>query len=627
MPAEANAIKAVFLEALDKGTPAERAAFLDEACAGNAELRSKVESLLQLHDRPDALLDQPAAEHLATATSVGSPRADTEVALDFLEPSTKPDTLGRLGHYDVLEVVGHGGMGVVLRAFDEKLRRVVAIKVLAPALAGTESARRRFVREARAAAAVTHEHVVNIYAVEDGGPVPYLVMQFIQGRTLQDKLDSGGTLPLTAILRIGLQIAEGLAGAHRQGLIHRDIKPANILLENGVERVKITDFGLARAVDDAILTTTGVIAGTPAYMSPEQADGAKVDHRSDLFSLGSVLYTMCAGHPPFCADTTMGVLKRVCEDTPRPLREINPDIPDWLEAIVARLHSKDPADRFATAEEVASLLSRGLTHVQSGADPGSTLKTIVPRRRHWTARRWAGIAALLAVMGGGGAWWFLAGPGATRPDVERQAPDEKQATTVITLSKSTIPENNMQWEQVGTFYTSTPKGETRFAYSLVDGPGSENNGNFAVDTAGNLFAKDRFDFETKSWYSIRVRSTGENNLSLDKVFIIRVTQVNRAPTDIALSNNSINEQNYAYQLVGDLSTTAPNSGDTFKYTLVSGPGSDDNLSFAIDSAGKLLAVERLEFATKSMCSIRIRSTDRGGLFVEKTFTIRVTKKN
>src|SRR5262249_20536999 len=150
----------------------------------------------------------PAAQHLAQ----GGP------ALDFLEPSRKPGALGRLGHYEVLEVIGQGGMGIVLRGFDEKLQRIVAIKALAPALATSGSARQRFVREARAAAAVTHDNVINIHAVEDAGPVPYLVMQCVDGRTLQDKLDQLGPLELKEILRIGLQIAEGLAAAHRQGL-------------------------------------------------------------------------------------------------------------------------------------------------------------------------------------------------------------------------------------------------------------------------------------------------------------------------------------------------------------------------------------------------------------------------
>jgi serine/threonine protein kinase len=181
-----------------------------------------------------------------------------------------------------LEVVGRGGMGVVLKGFDDKLRRVVAIKVLAPEMAANPTARQRFTREARAAAAVSHEHVVTIHAVEDAHRPPYLVMEFVDGVSLQGKLDKEGPPGLKEIVRIGLQTAEGLGAAHRQGLVHREIKPANILLENGVERVKLTDFGLARAVDDASLTHAGVIAGTPLYMSPEQAAGEPIDHRSDL---------------------------------------------------------------------------------------------------------------------------------------------------------------------------------------------------------------------------------------------------------------------------------------------------------------------------------------------------------
>src|SRR5262249_46596973 len=152
--------------------------------------------------------------------------------------------------------------------------------------------------------------------------------------------------------------------AHAQGLVHRDIKPANILLEDGVERVKLTDFGLARAVDDASLTQSGMIAGTPLYMSPEQAEGKTVDHRSDLFSLGSVLYAMCTGRPPFRSETTMGVLRRICDDVPRPIRQINPEIPAYLAAIVEKLHAKDPVARFQAASEVAGLLSRHLADAQ-----------------------------------------------------------------------------------------------------------------------------------------------------------------------------------------------------------------------------------------------------------------------
>jgi WD40 repeat protein/serine/threonine protein kinase len=416
---ERSPAEAIFFAALDKATTGERTAFLDEACAGDEHLRRRVERLLAAYMQVGNFLERPieaaanvaalappsqgprsAEDGLRTETPVDPQSSILDPRLDFLAPSQKPGALGRLGHYEVLAVVGKGGMGMVLRAFDEKLHRVVAIKALAPQLATTGSARQRFVREARAAAAVTHDNVIAIHAVEDAGPVPYLVMQYIDGCTLQEKLDRTGPLPLTEILRIGLQVAKGLAAAHRQGLVHRDVKPANILLENGIERIKITDFGLARAVDDASLTQSGVIAGTPAYMSPEQAGGEHVDHRSDLFSLGSVLYTLCAGHAPFRASTTMAVLKRVCEDAPRPLREANPDVPSWLTAIIAKLHAKSPAERYQTAAEVAELLGRHLAQLQQPSVVGHVANVPDPQARWKRVPRIALLLLLgLAVLG------------------------------------------------------------------------------------------------------------------------------------------------------------------------------------------------------------------------------------
>jgi WD40 repeat protein/serine/threonine protein kinase len=384
----------IFAAALEKSNPTERAAYLDEACAGHVALREQVEALLKAHAADSDFLAVPAAAqvgaaaHLVPATesiqslpqaeSSGSPGqpvtnpestlgergSDTGHSLDFLAPAHRPGSLGRLDHYEVLEVVGHGGMGVVLKAYDDNLQRVAAIKVLAPQMAANGTARKRFAREAQATAAVAHDHVVAIHAVEVAGPVPYLVMHYVAGISLEDKIKQGGPLEVKEILRIGIQTAAGLAAAHAQGLVHRDVKPANILLENGVQRVKITDFGLARAVDDASLTQSGVIAGTPMYMSPEQARGELVDQRTDLFSLGSVLYALCTGRPPFRANGTMAVLKRVCEETPRPIRELNPDIPDWLSAIIGKLHAKEPAQRFQSAAEVAELLSQHLAHLQ-----------------------------------------------------------------------------------------------------------------------------------------------------------------------------------------------------------------------------------------------------------------------
>jgi serine/threonine protein kinase len=226
----------IFLDALEREDAAARAAYLDTACAGRPALRRRVVELLRYHREDPTFLNVPAMEQLA----------DAEESLAFLGPPAEPGCLRRLDHYEVLEVVGRGSMGVVFKARDTKLQRVVAVKALAPRLAACSAARQRFVREAQAAAAVRDDNVVAIYAVRNDGPVPYLVMEYIHGLTLEQRLQQGKALELKEILRIGMQLAAGLAAAHAQGLVHRDIKPANILVENSIQRVKNTDFGLAR---------------------------------------------------------------------------------------------------------------------------------------------------------------------------------------------------------------------------------------------------------------------------------------------------------------------------------------------------------------------------------------------
>lgn len=287
-----------------------------------------------------------------------------QCVLESLAPTDDPEMLGRLDDYEIVGVVGVGGMGVVLKGYDRSLRRIVAIKIMAPHLAGSGSARTRFQREARAAAAITHDNVIDIYGVSEANGLPYLVMPYARGPSLQQRIDEGGPLSVPEVLRIGRQIAAGLAAAHEQGVVHRDIKPANILLNDGIERLLITDFGVARAMDDASMTRTGLIAGTPQYMSPEQARGEAVDFRSDLFSMGSILYTACTGRPPFRSEAAYGILRRITDADPRRIRDINPEIPDWLVRIIERLMAKHPADRFEHAEEVARLLDGCLAHWQ-----------------------------------------------------------------------------------------------------------------------------------------------------------------------------------------------------------------------------------------------------------------------
>ncbi|MDP6555823.1 MAG: protein kinase [Pirellulaceae bacterium] len=385
--------RSIFIEALERDDPAERVAFLDGACGGDTDLRARLEKLFSSYQDAQSFLEAPPNALIATI-SVGDLDPSDEISLDLLTPSEKPNCLGTLGQYEVVDVVGQGGMGIVLRAYDKKLNRVVAIKAVAPQYATNAIAVKRFLREARAAAAVNHDHVVTIYAIHDSQQPPFLVMEFIEGESLQDKLQRTGGFDVQEILRIGMQAASGLAAAHEQGIVHRDIKPANILLENGVERVKITDFGLARAIDDVSVTQPGLIAGTPEYMSPEQARGGPIDHRSDLFSLGGVLYAMCTGRPPFRAENSVAMLRSVLEDAPRSIREINPDVPAWLEELIASLLAKEPDDRLQSAREVANFCRhrlanseaatpqvaesgvRRFTVFQTGKKPGQELRGI-----------------------------------------------------------------------------------------------------------------------------------------------------------------------------------------------------------------------------------------------------------
>ncbi len=299
-----------------------------------------------------------------TANDSTDEHETTDELLKLLGPTDDPRMLGRLGTYEVLGVLGRGGMGIVFKAFDAPLNRYVAIKMLLPHLAASGAARKRFEREGQAAAAVIDDHVLPIYAVSKWQNIPYLVMQYSSGNNLQRRIDVDGPLDVKEILRIGMQTARGLAAAHAQGLVHRDVKPSNMLLDGTVERVMLTDFGLARAVDDASITRTGTIAGTPQYMSPEQARGKSVDARSDLFGLGCVLYAMCTGHPPFRAESSYAILRLITDEEPRPIREINADIPDWLCSIISKLMSKKADERYRNAEEVAELLEQCLAHVQ-----------------------------------------------------------------------------------------------------------------------------------------------------------------------------------------------------------------------------------------------------------------------
>ena len=331
------------------------------------------------------------------ATGPGEALGDNSLSA-FLAPSDRPEFRARFGPFYVISIIGRGGMGIVFKAHDPSLKRNVAVKVLAPQLATSETARKRFLREARAAAQVVDDHVVTIHNVDEIQGFPYLVMHVIEGESLESKLRRTGPLAIPEVIRVAVETAKGLRAAHAAGIVHRDIKPANILLEASSGRCKITDFGLARAVQDETLTRSGYITGTPHYMAPEQARGDEVDRRTDLYSLGAVLFSACTGLPPFDGKTPLSVLNKVVE-TPSPdARETNPSVPDWLEQVIRRLMAKDPGERFQSAEELLERLARGETEPERTSN-----QTPV---RHRVLAAWLAVACCLLVTASIAGQWY-----------------------------------------------------------------------------------------------------------------------------------------------------------------------------------------------------------------------------
>jgi eukaryotic-like serine/threonine-protein kinase len=276
----------------------------------------------------------------------------------------------KLGRYSVLAHLGHGGMGVVYRARDESLRREVALKVLPDSVTRDEERRRRFLREARAAAAVTHPGIASIYEVAEEDGCLYLAMELVEGETLRSEL-AAGLFPVDVALGIAIDLSKAVARAHEKGLVHRDLKPENVML-TGDGLVKVLDFGLAKQLEQAeaelltgetatLVTHEGQVMGTPAYMSPEQARGLAVDARTDVFALGVMLFEMFAGRRPFGGATVVDILAAIARDAPPDLRELRPDTPPEIAGVVVRCLAKDAADRFANAGELASALV-GATH-------------------------------------------------------------------------------------------------------------------------------------------------------------------------------------------------------------------------------------------------------------------------
>jgi serine/threonine protein kinase len=310
----------------------------------------------------------------------------------FLTPPERSDELGRLGPYRIVGRLGIGGMGVVFRAEEPQLRREVALKVMLPQFASNPAWKARFLREAHAQAQVVHDHVVPIYRAGEQAGFAYIAMPLLKGQTLGSALQQNSRPPLREVLRIGREIAEGLSAAHEVGLIHQDVKPSNVWLDDRKRKVKILDFGLARAADTtdpiagetagpdrtdpavaAPLTVLGAIVGTPLYMSPEQARGEPVDHRTDLFSLGVVLYQMATGTLPFAGPTVEAVLAAVEMVRPPAPSTRNADIPAPVSDFIMRLLAKPPEARPASAEEVAEELQR----LEAGLTPALVVTPVI----------------------------------------------------------------------------------------------------------------------------------------------------------------------------------------------------------------------------------------------------------
>ena len=373
---------------LELDTREEQERFIEQKCGSDVAMKESLFSMLDAHHQCGDFLEEPLRVPPSKSSSstilvegeahvVDYNLDDTEMMSgksshpvnyeDYMDPSDRKDLLGIIPGYEIKDVLGQGGMGIVFRAEQPKLKRTVAIKMMKREFAAKTATRKRFLKEAQAAASINNPHSVTIHAV-GVHKVPYFVMECIEGQSLEKKLEQEGTLGELEVLRIASQIAKGLAATHEQGLVHRDVKPANILLENGVERAKLVDFGVVCALEEARMTVEGELVGTVAYMSPEQTQSRNIDYRSDLFSLGSVIYTMCTGHSPFRSKNVLAAANRINNDSPRPIEQSNSEISQDLRSIIFRLLEKNPENRYQSANEVADDLLK-LMQIRDPVNP------------------------------------------------------------------------------------------------------------------------------------------------------------------------------------------------------------------------------------------------------------------
>ncbi|RPJ60074.1 MAG: serine/threonine-protein kinase [Acidobacteria bacterium] len=393
-------LRDIYNSALER-EPSQRDAFLDQACSGDLSLRKEVASLLAQEGKSQVLFDSPALDAAAKALAKDEAQAPA------------PDLTGQtLSHYRILEKIGEGGMGVVYRAEDTRLMRPVALKLLPPDCLSDPERKRRFVQEARAASALNHPNIVTIHDIDQTDGLDFIAMEYVAGKTLDRQIPRKG-MELHQALGLGIQIADALAAAHAAGIIHRDLKPSNIMVTDSGQ-VKILDFGLAklteRAEPDAeedeatgsiVRTQAGMILGTVTYMSPEQAQGKKIDARSDIFSFGVVLYEMISGRRAFEGKSAAETMAAIIRDEPKPLGQIQNDVPDELARIIHRCLRKEPARRFQSSSDVSVELQEVRETLHSKLEAGHPPARA--RKLRWIVPVLVLVIALTLVAG----WWLL----------------------------------------------------------------------------------------------------------------------------------------------------------------------------------------------------------------------------
>lgn len=407
-------IDKLFQAALDR-VPEERAVFISAACGGDDSLRREVEALLSADGQAVKLIESPAYA----------------VVAPLLVESAMQSLLGKtLGRYQINSLIGKGGMGEVYQARDVRLDRIVALKLLPAEVAADKERMRRFIREAKAASALNHPNVAHIYEIGEEGSLSFIAMEYVEGQTLADRIN-GQPVSINEAIKIGIQIADALDEAHRKGITHRDIKPANVML-NERGQVKVLDFGLAKVAQPAAQsissdistmakTAPGVVMGTVPYMSPEQAVGDDVDHRSDIFSLGVLLYEMLAGRRPFAGATVSETIAAILRDEPPSLSDHLPGVSRELAKIISRALRKDREDRYQAAKD----LLLDLQSIQQESRTAGSFAAVdrgATQPRLFTSRLMTTLAVLLALLVAGGILWWYFWRGTPPPSIERSFP-------------------------------------------------------------------------------------------------------------------------------------------------------------------------------------------------------------